>query len=301
MTRKAVDHLGLRTAMADRVMPMLVAAMSFLAALAIAGTLAASVLAVQWNRNAGAALTVQVPDAGDPAATGPGKRLDAVLAVLSKAAGVSEVHVLSAAEMDALLKPWLGSDAGQLAMPVPAVISAEWAGAGQPDGLAASLNAVAPGSLVETGARWAARVAALTGSLQAAAVSVLVIVAVVAAAVISVATRAGLAQRREAIEIIHGLGALDGDIAGRFASRATLLAAIGGLIGAACALPVLYWLARLAAPFGGVVPTTPLPGAALPVLPLVLWVALPAIPVVAALIGWVTTQFTVRGWLRQLA
>jgi hypothetical protein len=32
-----------------------------------------------------------------------------------------------------------------------------------------------------------------------------------------------------------------------------------------------------------------------------LWVALPAIPVVAALIGWVTTQFTVRGWLRQLA
>jgi cell division transport system permease protein len=80
-----------------------------------------------------------------------------------------------------------------------------------------------------------------------------------------------------------------------------LLAAIGGLIGAACALPVLYWLARLAAPFGGVVPATTLPGAALPVLPLVLWVALPAIPVVAALIGWVTTQFTVRGWLRQLA
>jgi cell division transport system permease protein len=284
--------------MADRVMPMLVAAMSFLAALAIAGTLAASVLAMQWNRNVGAALTVQVPDAGDPASgasNGTGKRLDAVLAVLGKAAGVSDVHVLSAAEMDALLKPWLGSDAGQFALPVPAVISADWEGAGAADGLRASVIAVAPGSLVETGARWAERVAALTGSLRAAAVSVLLIVAVVAAAVISVATRAGLAQRREAIQIIHGLGALDGDIAGRFASRATLLAAMGGLIGAACALPVLYWLARLAAPFGGVVPS-----GAVPVLPLVLWVALPAIPVVAALIGWVTTQVTVRGWLRQL-
>jgi cell division transport system permease protein len=296
MTLKRVDHLGLRTAMADRVMPMLVAAMSFLAALAIAGTLAAAVLAVQWNRNAGSALTVQVPDAGDPAASGGGKRIAAVLAVLGKASGVSEVHVLSAAEIAALLKPWLGADAGQLAVPVPAVISASWSGEGAPDGLAGAVAAVAPGSLVETGARWAARVAALTGSLQAAAVSVLLIVAVVAAAVISVATRAGLAQRREAIEIIHGLGALDGDIAGRFASRATLLAAIGGVIGGASALPVLYWLARLAAPFGLVSPA-----GGVPVLPAVLWVALPAIPVAAAVIGWVTTQFTVRSWLRQLA
>jgi cell division transport system permease protein len=228
MTLKRVDHLGLRSAMADRVLPILVAAMSFLAALAIAGTLAAAVLAVQWNRNVGSALTVQVPDAAEPAASGGVNRLEAVLAVLGKAPGVSAVHVLSVAELDALLKPWLGADAGQFAMPVPAVISAQWSGAGAPDGLAKAVDAAAPGSLVETGARWAARVAALTGSLQAAAVSVLLIVAAVAAAVISVATRAGLAQRREAIEIIHGLGALDGDIAGRFASRATMLAAIGG-------------------------------------------------------------------------
>lgn len=296
MTLKRVDHLGLRSAMADRVMPMLVAAMSFLAALALAGTLAAAVLASQWNQNIGAALTVQVPDAASPAASGGAKRLDAVLAVLGKAPGVSEVHVLSAAQLDALLKPWLGADAGQFAMPVPAVISAQWSGAGPPDALLAAVDAVAPGSLVETGARWAARVAALTGSLQAAAIAVLLIVALVAAAVISVATRAGLAQRREAIEIIHGLGALDGDIAGRFAGRATLLAAIGGGIGAVCALPVLVWLARLAAPFDTVMPT-----GGLDVLPAALWLMLPLIPIAAAVIGWVTTQFTVRGWLRRLA
>jgi len=276
-----------------------VAAMSFLAALAIAGTLAASVLAVAWNRNVGAALTVQVPDAAAPAATaaaGGARRLDAVLAVLAKTKQVVGVHVLSAAELNALLKPWLGADAGNFAMPVPAVISATWGGNGAPDGLLAAVDAVAPGSLVETGARWASRVAALTASLQAAAVSILLIVAAVAAAVISVATRAGLAQRREAIEIIHGLGALDGDIAGRFASRATLLAAVGGLLGALSALPVLYWLARLAAPFDSVAPV-----GGVAAMPAALWVALPVIAVAAAVIGWVTTQFTVRGWLRRLA
>ena len=35
-------------------------------------------------------------------------------------------------------------------------------------------------------------------------------------------------------------------------------------------------------------------------LPMALWVALAGLPVAAALIGWTTTQITVRRWLRQL-
>ena len=51
---------------------------------------------------------------------------------------------------------------------------------------------------------------------------------------------------------MHGLGATDGYIAGRFAGRAT--AARGdraALAGAVLALPVLLALAGLAAPFAG--------------------------------------------------
>jgi cell division transport system permease protein len=59
---------------------------------------------------------------------------------------------------------------------------------------------------------------------------------------------------------------------------------------------VLFWLAALAAPFAGIVPH---PGP--PTLPAILWIELPAVPLAAAAIGWVTTQFTVRGWLRRLA
>jgi len=291
---RRVDHLGLRSAMAERLTPILVGAMSFLAVLAIAGALAAASLAGRWSQDTGTALTVQVPDPDAPAPDGT-TRLRAVLDLLNVAPDVSAARRLSGDELNALLRPWLGADAGQLALPVPAVISAVWSGGAEPDSLRAALDAAAPGTLAETGARWAARVAALTGSLQASALSVLVIVAFVASAVISVATHAGLAQRRETIAIVHGLGALDSDIAGRFALRATVLATAGAIIGTGCALPVLFWLAALAAPFSGV-----LPDQAAGKLPLALWVALPAVPAAAAVIGWMTTQVTVRGWLRRM-
>jgi cell division transport system permease protein len=295
MMARRVDHLGLRSAMAERLTPILVGAMSFLAVLAIAGALSASSLAGRWSQDSGTALTVQVPDPDAAAPAGGTTRLRAVLDLLGVAPDVSAVRTLSGAEVNALLRPWLGGDAGQLALPVPAVIIAVWSGGGEPDLLRAALDAAAPGTLAETGARWAARVAALTGSLQASALSVLVIVAFVAAAVISVATHAGLAQRRETISIVHGLGALDSDIAGRFAVRATVLAGAGASIGTACALPVLFWLAALAAPFAGV-----LPAQNATQLPFALWLALPAVPVAAAVIGWLTSQVTVRGWLRRM-
>jgi len=293
---KRIDHLGLRSAMADRLLPMLVGAMSFLAILAIAGVMAAAALAAQWRGDTGAALTVQVPDASQPAASGIGNRLNAVLAVLGATPGVTGPKALSAAELDTLLKPWLGEDAESLALPVPAVITATWSGAGSITSLRAALDEAAPGTLAETGSRWASRVAALTSSLQDSAAAILVIVALVASAVVAIATHAGLAQRRDTIAIIHGLGALDSDIAARFALRATLLAGFGAIIGAALAVPVLLWLATLAAPFAGVLPQSGAPS-----LPPLLWAVLPAIPLAAALIGWLTTQFTVRGWLRGLA
>lgn len=300
--RKRVDQLGLRAGLADRLLPTLVGAMSFLAALAIAGTLAAATLASHWQSETASALTVQVTDPADPAAAASNStRLQAVLGILKASPNVSDLHQLSSDEMNQLLKPWLGEDASQLNLTVPAVIAANWNQPGPARGLQASLDAVAPGTLAETGAAWASRVAALTGSIQAAAVTVLLIVALVAAAVIAVATRAGLAQRREALEIIHGLGALDSDIASSFALRATKLAAAGAAMGALIALPVLFWLTQLAAPFAGILPPAGVPPIALLELPAPLWAALAGLPAAAALIGWGTAQFTVRGWLRQLA
>jgi cell division transport system permease protein len=295
------DELGLRRALPNRMLPFLVAAMALLAALALAGWDGAAALARHWQEGAGAALTVQVPQPQEPAAEGGGTRVARVLALLAGSPGIGSVHALSQEELDGLLRPWLGAAADRLAVPLPAVIAVRLSQAEIDLGpLAARLQAAAPGTLTESHDIWIRRLARLSRSLQACAGLALLLVAGVAAAVIAVATRAGLSSRREAIQIVHGLGATDGYIAGRFAGRATLLAATGGAAGAVLALPVLLTLAMLAAPFGGPVGAPDNPGTALASLPLALWLALPGLPAAAAAIGFLTAQGTVRWWLRRL-
>ena len=294
------DDLGLRRAMSDRLLPLLVAAMAFLAALALAGAVAASALARHWQQGAGAVMTVQVPQPRDAAASGGGTRLDRVLASLRGAPGVAGARALDDEELAALLRPWLGSGAGRIALPLPAVIEVRLADpAFDPSGVAARIAAEAPGALVEGHDIWMQRLAALARSLQACAALAMAVVGFVAVAVITVATRAGLSARRDAIETVHGLGATDGYIAARFARRATTLAAAGAAIGALAALPVLLGLTGLAAPFTGQDAPQDL-GALLSAMPATLWFGLPVLPPAAAAIGWLTAQGAVRRGLRRL-
>ena len=295
------DELGLRRALADRALPFLVAAMALLAALALAGWDGAAALARHWEHGAGEALTVQVPQPNDPAAQGPGTRLDRVLALLRGSPGIASADALSHKQLDTLLRPWLGAAGNRLAVPLPAIVAVRLTQSDVDTGpLAARLDSAAPGTLTENHDVWIGRLARLTRSLQACAGMALLLVAAVAAAVIAVATRAGLAARREAIEIVHGLGATDGYIAARFAGRATVLATAGGVVGALLALPVLLTLALLAAPFTGPAPPPTTPEGVLATLPVALWLALPGLPASAAAIGFLTAQGTVRWWLRRL-
>ncbi len=285
------DDLGLRRALSDRLMPALVGAMTFLAALTLAGVIAASGLARHWREGAAAVLTVQVPQPGEAG------RLEHVVAILRGSPGITAVRTLSTAELSDLLRPWLGTATQASALPLPAVVEVRLApGETAPDTtLQSRLDAAAPGTFMEGHGAWLDRLTALARSLQLCAAVALLLVTGVGAAVVAIATRAGLAARRDAIEIVHGLGATDGFIAGRFASRATLLAATGACLGAVVALPVLLGLAALASPF------TASPGAAdLPTLPAGVWLSLILLPAGAAAIGWMTAQLTVRRWLQRL-
>jgi cell division transport system permease protein len=300
------DDLGLRRALGDRMLPLLVAAMAFLGALAVAGAVAAAAIGQHWRGGAAAAVTVQIPRPGEAAApnagpgagqgagpgagqgAGPGagpppNRRERVLEVLAATPGVASARALTEAELGDLLRPWLGAGAEQLALPLPGVVAVHLADP-QADlaALAARLAAAAPGTVVESHDPWVDRLAVLARSLQACAWAILALVAGVAAAVIAVATRAGLVARRDAIEIVHGLGAT-------------------------AAFPVLLFLAGLAAPLvAGVpagidaVPDMPLWARALAAFPTLLWVALPGLPLAACAIGFVTAQGTVRSWLRRL-
>ncbi len=280
--RYSRDPLGLRRALSGPLLPGLVAAMALLAALAVAGAQGAAALAERWQRGAGAAVTVQLPDA-DAAAT------ERAVTALRGMEEVAEAQAMDAARLADLLRPWLGGTAG---LPLPAVIEIRLRDPrADPVLVGDRLAATVPGAVVEAHGLWVGRLAALARSLQALSWVVLGLVAAVAAAVVAVATRAGLAARRDAVEVLHGLGARDGEIAGRFARRLGLMAAGGALLGTAAAVPALVLLADLAAPWTGAAAGG---WASLP------WPALAAVPPFAYLVGWATAQATVRRWLRQL-
>lgn len=317
IARRRSDGLALRRALSDRLLPALVAAMTFLAALALSGAVGASLLASRWGSGAASILTVQVPDGDEPAVLAGSTRADAVTALLTAEPAFVRVHRVDRAALGKLLAPWLG-DTGTIALPLPSVVELRLrAGQDAPADLADRLTRAAPGTLLERNGVWSDRLVVLTTSLQACAGLALLVVAGVAVAVVAVATRAGLAARRQAIEIVHGLGATDSYIAGRFANRATRLAMTGGAIGTVLSVPLLLTLCRLAAPFAAPpgASTAPIPPSVLdnvlPAMlapladslgrvPLPLWIALPLLPIVAAAIGWSTAQATVRTWLRRL-
>jgi cell division transport system permease protein len=283
------DPLGLRRALADRVLPALVAAMVLLAALTLAGAQGASAVAARWEAGAAAAMTVQLP-AGTPAA-----RIRAALAALNALPEVAEARAMDEARLAALLRPWLGEAP---ALPLPVVIELRLAALpAMPEALAARIAEAVPDGAVEAHGVWVARLVALARSLQAVALAALTLVGGLAVAVVTVAVRAGIAARREAIGILHELGATDADIAGRFAARTALLVGMGGLLGTLAAVPLLLGFADLAAPLlGGRAATSlwTLPWGSLP------WAWLALLPPLSAALGWLTAQATLRLWLRRL-
>ncbi|MDR3524867.1 MAG: cell division protein FtsX [Acetobacteraceae bacterium] len=302
MTNKRRDDLGLRRLLGQEMLPWLVAAMAFLAALSIGGAMEAQAVSWHWQAGAARSATVLVPNPDLPLARqgdGPETtRFDAVLRALRPNQHLAQVRPLGPEEIGRLLRPWLGAATDPRNLHLPGVIALRLDNDSVDLGkLNMDVAAVAPGASVEGHNAWIGRLLNLASTLEACAFAVLALVTLVAVAVVVAATRSGLAARRETIDIVHGLGAPDRYIAARFARRIAASAGLGGLLGTLAALPVLFGLAVLSAPFldgGGMA----VPHRLADVPPLL--AAVPALPVVTALLSYLTAQSTVRRWLRSL-
>ena len=274
------DPIGLRGALADRLLVALIAAMALFATCALAGHEAVSQLAKRWQQGANAAVTVQIPNP-TPA------RMEAALGALRALPVVHEAQAVDPGRMAELLRPWLGDVAG---LPLPGVIELRLADlAADPVLIGDRVAEAVPGAVTEAHGVFVARLAALARALSAAALAAMLLVAVVGACVVVLAVRAGIAVRRDSVMVLHMLGAPDRDIAGRFARRTAWLALSGGLLGVALAVGVVWVLVQLAGPM--------LPDITTENLPLL---GLAAIPVSAALIAWVATVASILLWLRRL-
>ncbi|NQW01368.1 MAG: cell division protein [Rhodospirillales bacterium] len=272
-------------------LPWLIAFMVFLAVLAMAGMLMLNAVAERWDQGVTGTLTVQIAPSEDPSEDDI--RLRNALTILASTKAIDRYEVMSDARVLKLLEPWLGGIANSDELPLPRLIDVELHSGADLDAaqLTERLAARVPGSSVDDHRVWLERLVSLIRTVQTLATMVLFFIAMATVGTVIFTTRTGLAIHREAIEVLHLIGAQDSYIARQFARRALALGLTGGLLGLVLGIPTLMAIGYLVGRMDGfLLPSLHLAGYH--------WILVGLLPVGVALIAMITARTTV---LRSLA
>lgn len=222
------------------------------------------------------------------------RRLEGAVKILDAAPGVADYVVIPSEDAARLLEPWLGKNNTQ-SLNVPALIEIKL-NAGDPAEIAAiaqSLEAVAPGVLLDDHGGWNERLASAARSGQALAFAVFALIMGAACAISIFAARAGLAANAEVVSLLHLVGATDSFIASEVQRRFTVIGLRGSIIGLLAALFLLSLVAlatRARGADGFLLPGLVVgPGLVLPLL---------AVPIAICLVTAIAARQTVLRTLR---
>jgi cell division transport system permease protein len=280
-----------RTDARDGALVFVVAVLCFLACLTALGVIAADRASRGWtDQLAGEATVIVRPKGGES----PDSAAARAAETLAGVAGVSEARALEREKAEALIAPWLGDTADLADLPVPRLVTVTLDRKAPPtaQALDRALKAQGLDVVVDDHTVWMQDIqhaAALTRWLGAA---IFLLIAAAAAGVVAFATRAGLAARRDVVEVLHLSGAEDRFIARLFQARFAAMAALAGLIGAAGAAAMGAAL-RLAGGGEGVTPVLPVAWSDL--------LSVLACPLLAAGVAALAARVTAMALVRDLA
>lgn len=223
---------------AGRSLVIVIAIMTFLAALAAGAALLVAEASAGWRADAAREVSVQVRQL-------PGRDIDADVRaaadVAREADGVREVVVYTKAESEALLAPWLGTGLDLSELPTPRMIVIRLKGDMRAE-RGANLQALkyelarrAPAATLDDHRLWLERLGAMAGAVVAIAALIFALIVVAMGVAVVSATRAAVATNREIVEVLHIVGATDDFIAREFQRRFLALGLRGALIGAGAA------------------------------------------------------------------
>lgn len=285
--RELLDHRR-----AGRTTTWIMAVMLFLTTLAGALGLATAQASRSLGRQLAGRLTVQVVDP-DPA------RRDAavtrVLAVLAQDRGVARAAAVDRAHLAELVRPWLGTDAADPDLPLPAMIDVDLADGSDAAAarVAREIATAAPSARVDRAERWMSPVARAMSLVTGFAAAVVLLIAAATAMVLLLATRLGLDTHRDTLAVLHNLGSTDVQVARLFQRRVALDTLGGGIIGGVLGLAVLALAATQVRLLGSELVTGATLGAAD-------WVLLALLPLAFTLLAVVAARVAVVAQLRQV-
>lgn len=274
----------------DPALLFVVAVLSFLACLTALGVIASSRAAQGWTNQLTAEATVIVRARGGETPDAAAARAAEVLAGVP---GVSEARALEKEKAYALIEPWIGDVADLDDLPVPRLV-AVGLDARRPATAAAlgrALKAQGLDAVVDDHSVWIEDIRGAADVVRWIASAILLLIAGAAAAVVAFATRAGIAARKDVVEVLHLTGAEDSQISNLFELRFAGIAAVAGAAGALAA-GLLGGMLRLVGGGEGITP-------ALPIAWIDLLVVLPC-PVLAALVAAVAARITARRLIQRL-
>ena len=286
MIRQRLD-LPLAEDSTGRFLVWIMAVMIYLAIVALAGSMVLAGMAGRWESGLTGRLTVQIAPLPDASVPPLAQRTEVTLALLRSTPGVTRAEPVGASAAHKLLEPWLGN-ALLDDLPLPALIDVEVGASAGLDvpALAERLAAAVPGARLDNHAAWLADLRILAHTAQLVALAVVLLVGGASVAAVVFAVRTGLAIHSPVVELLHIMGATDAYVARQFQTHVAGLALRGGAVGLGLAALTLLAL-RLAA---GDTPVGLMPDMTLGLRE---WLALIAVPLVAALLAVVTARWTV--------
>jgi cell division transport system permease protein len=220
---------------AGRSLMVVVAIMTFLAALTTGVAMLVVSAASDWQSEVGREVTIQVRPA-------PGRNIDADVKSASDIAraapGIADVRALTREESAQLVEPWLGAGLALDDLPIPRLIIVKLTPGIRPDftSLRQALATRVPTSSLDDHRRWIDRMRTMAGTAVFGCIAVLGLVWAVTVLSVTFATRGTMAANRPIVEVLHYVGATDGFVSGQFQRHFLLLGFKGGALGGGAAI-----------------------------------------------------------------
>ncbi len=220
---------------AGHALVLVIAIMSFLAALTVAGVSVVSDATRDWQSDISRGATIQIRHI-------EGVDIDAELAkavrIARQADGINSAKVLTEKDSNALLEPWLGLDLAFDDLPVPRLIELTIDDPGVVDFAAISdaLQQQVRGAILDNHRFWVDRLKSMAETAILAGVAILALVIAATVLIVVFATRSAMAGNKETIEVLHFVGASNRFIASEFQRRFFALGIKGSISGGGAAM-----------------------------------------------------------------
>jgi cell division transport system permease protein len=215
--------------------PWVIAIMSFSIMIIAATGLALANTAGSLGEAIASRYALEVPNGG--------RNLDALIAGLRAAPGVTSVEPVPESEMRETLERWLGPAARSADLPVPALVNFN-VNPGTDLGLIERrVRAIAPAAQISAHRDRLSPLLRSMREIQWLSFGLVLLLSAAATAAVVLAARSALDTHRFTIEVMHGIGATDEQVTQLFQRKIAIDALVGSLGGAAAGAIVLLVLA----------------------------------------------------------